>query len=48
MKLLDNYDIQLNKGVRYGLVGLNGCGKTTLLRRTRVCHDMILLDFQNI
>ena len=32
-QLLDNCDIQLNKGVRYGLVGLNGCGKTTLLRR---------------
>ena len=30
--LFSNVSIELNAGVRYGLVGANGCGKTTLLR----------------
>merc|ERR1719242_609504 len=33
MVLLEDIDIRLNKGARYGFVGLNGAGKTTLLRR---------------
>lgn len=32
-KLLDNVEIKLTEGKHYGLVGRNGCGKTTLLRR---------------
>eukprot|EP00487_Bulimina_marginata_P002057 TRINITY_DN1483_c0_g1_i1.p1 TRINITY_DN1483_c0_g1~~TRINITY_DN1483_c0_g1_i1.p1 ORF type:complete len:122 (-),score=13.16 TRINITY_DN1483_c0_g1_i1:244-570(-) len=33
MVLLEDIDIRLNKGERYGFIGLNGSGKTTLLRR---------------
>jgi len=32
-KLLENVEIKLTEGKHYGLVGRNGCGKTTLLRR---------------
>lgn len=31
-KILDQIDINLDSGVIYGLVGINGCGKTTLMR----------------
>ena len=30
-ELLSDANIELNYGRKYGLVGLNGCGKTTLL-----------------
>ena len=30
-ELLSDASIELNYGRKYGLVGLNGCGKTTLL-----------------
>ena len=30
--VLDNIDVNMDEGVIYGLVGTNGCGKTTLMR----------------
>merc|ERR1719461_2306737 len=33
MVLLEDIDIKLNKGERYGFIGMNGAGKTSLLRR---------------
>ena len=30
--LVEDSELKLNHGRRYGLIGLNGCGKTTLLR----------------
>ena len=30
-RLLEDTDIQLSYGQRYGLIGPNGCGKTTLM-----------------
>ena len=32
-KLARNIELKLTEGRRYGLIGRNGCGKTTLLRR---------------
>lgn len=31
-QVLDRIDVELSEGVIYGLVGTNGCGKTTLMR----------------
>lgn len=31
-KILDQIDAEMNSGVIYGLVGINGCGKTMLMR----------------
>eukprot|EP00494_Astrolonche_serrata_P023811 UN24069 len=33
VKLLDEVELKFVEGMKYGLVGKNGCGKTTLLRR---------------
>lgn len=31
-KVLDDISTEFNKGIIYGLIGVNGCGKTTLMR----------------